>query len=73
MKTATLSPPPRPPRDGNFTGGLGESGGGGESGRRAIILRWGRRFLKVGVFVLFVVALAQLAFVLVQTVRLWLS
>jgi len=68
MQTATLSPPPRPPRNGNFTGALGEPDG---RGRRAIVLRWCVMFLKLVVAILFVIAGAQLAFILFRTVRLW--
>ena len=71
MKTATLSPPPRPPRNGNFTADLGEPDGGGKSNRLDVILRWCRRCLKLAVVVLLVIAVAQLALVLFQTVRLW--
>ncbi|HLX95935.1 MAG TPA: hypothetical protein VKU37_09330 [Verrucomicrobiae bacterium] len=71
MKTATLSSPPRPPGNGNFAGGLGEPGGGGRAGRRAIVRRWCRMGLKFVAAILFVMAAAQLAFVLFQTVRLW--
>ena len=71
MKTATLWPPPRPPRGGNFTGSLGEPDGSGQPGRHAPVLRWCRMVLKFLVLVLFAMAVAQLAFVLFQTVRLW--
>jgi hypothetical protein len=71
MKTATLSAPPRPPRGGNFIGGLGEPGGGGKSGRHANVLYWCRMVLKFLVLLLFAVATAQLVFILFQTVRLW--
>jgi hypothetical protein len=71
MNTATLSPPPRPPRNGNFTGALGEPDGSRTPGRLASVLSWGRMFLKLLVCILFVIAVAQLAFILFQTVRLW--
>jgi hypothetical protein len=71
MKTAALSPPPRPPRDGKFGGSLGEPDGGRKFGRHAGILRWFRRSLKFVVVVLFAVAVLQLVFILFQTVRLW--
>jgi hypothetical protein len=71
MNTATLSPPPRPPRNGNFTGASGEPNGGGTPGRLVGVLRWGRMFLKLLVCILLVIAATQLAFILFQTVRLW--
>jgi hypothetical protein len=71
VKTATLSPPPRPPRNGNFTGGLGEPAGGGKSGRHTSLFRWCQMGLKLAVAILFVIAVAQLALILFQTVRLW--
>lgn len=71
MKTATLSPPPRPPRNENFTGGLGEPDGDGKSGRHTNVFHWCRVVLKFLVLLLFTVATAQLVFILFQTVRLW--
>ena len=71
MQTATLSPPPRPPRNVNSTGALGEPDNGGKPGRFANIRRWCRMCLKLVVAILFVVAVAQLALILFQTVRLW--
>jgi hypothetical protein len=68
VKTATLSPPPRPPKNGRCTSNLGEpGGGGGKFGGRP----WWRMFLKFAVLLLFAVAAGQLAFILFQTVRLW--
>jgi len=67
VKTAPLSPPPRPPKNGRCASNLGEPGGGGKFGGRP----WWRTFLKFTVPVLFVVAAGQLAFILFQTMRLW--
>jgi hypothetical protein len=68
MKTATLSLPPRPPRDGHVRSGLGEPDGEGSSGRSVNVLRW---CLKFAVIILLVIAVAQLALIMFQTVRLW--
>jgi hypothetical protein len=67
MKTATFSPPPRPPKGGRSTGNLGEpDGGSGIYGRRP----WWRMILKFAVLVLFAVAACQLVLIFFQTVRL---
>jgi hypothetical protein len=68
MKTATLCPPPCPPKGGRSTGNLGEpDGGSGRYGGRP----WWRMILKFAVLVLFAVAAGQLVLILFQTVRLW--
>jgi len=71
MTTETFSPPPRPPKNGNIAGDLGEPDGSGKPGRHAVVLSWCRMLLKLVVGLLMVVAVAQLAFILFQTVRLW--
>lgn len=70
METVTLAPPPRPPRGGNSADGLGEPNGG-RPGRQGRVFRWFRMCLKFVVVILLLVAVAQLIFVLLQTLRLW--
>jgi hypothetical protein len=70
MKTAPLSPPPRPPRTGNSTSGFYEWHGGPNPGSRQP-RHWWHMFLKFVVLVLFAMAAGQLALIIFQTVRLW--
>ena len=70
MNTATLSPPPRPPRDGN-TPRLAGPDDGGNFGRHLKLSHWFRGLLKAAVLLLFALAAGQLLFILFRTVRLW--
>lgn len=70
MKTAPVSPPPRPPRNGNITMGYHDWSNNPNSRGRAIFLRYGRMLLKFVVLVLLAIAVGQLALVLFQIVRL---
>jgi hypothetical protein len=71
MNTATLSPPPRPPRTGNIRGGLGEPDRNGPRGGRTGFSRWWRMGAKLLVAILLVIVITQLAVILFRTVRLW--
>jgi hypothetical protein len=70
MKTAPVSPPPRPPRNGNVTLGSYDWHNNPNSKGGAIFHRWGRMFLKLVVVGLLAIAVGQLALVLFQIVRL---
>ena len=70
MQTAPVSPPPRPPRDGNVTMGSHDWRNDPNPKGGAMFHRWGRMALKLVVLILLVIAVGQLALVLIQLVRL---
>jgi hypothetical protein len=70
MNTATLSPPPRPPRNGNIARMAGPDDGG-NSGYRANLRRWFRGLLKAAVLLLFALVAGQLTLILFRTISLW--
>jgi hypothetical protein len=70
MKTAPVSPPPRPPRNGNVTLGSYDWHNNPNPKRGAIFHRWGQMLLKFVVVGLLAIAVGQLALVLFQIVRL---
>lgn len=72
MKTAPMSPPPRPPRDGNVTMGFYDWHDNPNAGRSAKWFRYGRMLAKFVVLILFAIAIGQLGLILFQIVRLGL-
>jgi len=70
MQTAPVSPPPRPPRDGNVITGSHDWHDNSNAGRRAKWFRYGLMVLKCAVLILFAAGIGELAVVLFRVLRL---